>query len=275
MVGQKRLLEYIDTILPNYPRFSIICGIDGSGKKTLAKYIAQKMNMPIVYWGNKIDDIRELNSVMLEQVQNTMYCISNYESMSNNARNSLLKICEEPPNNAFIVLTSTIKDIVLPTLLNRGIVLEMQSYSEDELHCIEKDNYGFDMGHSREHVDKMVKICRVPGDLNKVRNLDIDEFEQFVNRFWQNIAKASAGNALKIANRIKLKEDDADTTKYDLDIFLNYVMYLNSCEKKSLEQMKIFKQLLTAKRFIYLKYNKQYILDDLILYIRGVKSGII
>ena len=39
MIGQTQLLEKIDKILDSYPKFSIIVGAKGSGKKTIVKHI--------------------------------------------------------------------------------------------------------------------------------------------------------------------------------------------------------------------------------------------
>ena len=275
MIGQKMLLEYIDNLKNNFPRFSIIVGSQGSGKKTLVKEISKMLNVPYIIWENKIDDIRSLNELMNQQTETTIYCIPNYEDMTFRARNSLLKMCEEPPNKSYIILTSTSKEIILPTILNRGVVFVMQPYLEDELHCIEKDKYGFDMGHTREQVDKFITLCRVPGDLDKVRNMDFNAFVEFMKKFWEHIGSSSAGNSLKVASKLKIKEDSADTTLYDIDIFLNYLIKLNMQEEITEKQSKIYQLIMWARKCLQLKYNKQYIVDKFILDLRGIKNGVI
>lgn len=274
MIGQARLISEIKDFVASgvYPRFSIFIGESGSGKKALGKELSKMLKCNFIVWGNTVEDIRNLVEFMWEQKETIVYCIPNYEEMSQGARNAILKICEEPPNNAYIILTSTSKDIVLPTLLNRGQVFEMQDYTEDELHCIEKDNFGFDVGHSREDVDKMVKLCRVPGDLDKVRNIDVEDFMEFVKLFWNNISKASAGNALKVVSKLRIKED-SDTNLYDINIFLNYISKLNESLEDIHKRVKVFREILEARKNIQLKYNKQYIVDNFILKIRGILNG--
>lgn len=273
MYGQSRLIEQISELvnLNTYPRFSIYVGERGSGKRTLGKELSKIKKVDYIIWGNTVEDIRSLTEYMWQQENETVYCIPNYEEMSNGARNALLKICEEPPNRAYIILTSSSKEIILPTILNRGIVFEMQPYTEDELHAYEKDKYGFDEGHTREQVDSMVKMCRVPGDLDVVRNLDIQSFQDFMRSFWKNIGNCSAGNALKITNKIKVKEDS--NAEYPISIFINCLMQLANTEEDIVTRSNLFKEILEAKRNIQLNYNKLYILDNLILRIRGILSG--
>ena len=277
MTGQKELLKTISELVSNntYPRFSIFVGKKGCGKKHLVKELSKMLNCEYFIWGNKIDDIRGLLEIMIGRNVPTIYCIPNYEDMSVGARNSLLKMCEEPTSNSYIILTSSSKEIILPTLLGRGTVFEFCQYTEDDLFQIEKDLIGIEMGHSREDTDKIVKLCEVPGDLEHVRNMDIDGFVEFMNRFWENIGKSSAGNALKVTGKIKLKEDSNDNTLYDINIFINYLFKLNSNSPTSVEKSKIFDELISAKKAIQLKYNKQYILDDLILNIRSIKNGVV
>lgn len=277
MIGQIELLNNINKFVSNntYPRFSIFVGKKGCGKKHLVRELSKLLHCDYFILGNKIDDIRGLLEIMIGRNIPTIYCIPDYEDMSVGARNSLLKICEEPTPNAYIVLTSSSKEIILPTLLGRGTVFEFCAYTEDELFQIEKDLIGIEIGHSREDVDKIIRLCEVPGDLERVRNMDVDGFIEFMNMFWENIGKSSAGNALKVTSKIKLKEDSGDNTLYDINIFINYLFRLNSEMPVSVEKMKIFDELISAKRAIQLKYNKQYIIDDLILNIRSIKNGVV
>ena len=181
MKGQKKIIEYAKSLIDSksYPRFSIFIGKKGSGKKTLAKEISKLMGIDFVIWDNKIDDIRELIKFMWDQKQEIMYCIPDYEDMSMGARNALLKVCEEPPNNAFIVMTSSSNDIIIPTILNRGTVFELSGYTEEELRDIEIEKGNeYD---SEGSLEKLVQLCEVPGDLDIARNMNVAEFIDFMN----------------------------------------------------------------------------------------------
>lgn len=269
MVGQGRFKNSVEELVNNnhYPLFSIIVGRSGIGKRTAGKYIAKKLGCQYVVWGNKIDDIRELKSIMESQDKEIVYCIPNYEDMSQGARTSILKICEEPPRNARIILTSYSKDIIIPTILGRGTVFELNNYTRQELVEIAQTKFKL-----TENVDDLVELCEVPGDIEIATEMNTKEFFEFMNLLWENIGNASGGNLLKNTTKIKVKEDGSG---YDINLFINYLMRLNSKSSVSEEKRKIFYEIMKARKGIQLKFNKQYILDNLLLNIRGIKNGTI
>lgn len=263
MIGQNRFKEKVSEFIDNkrFPLFSILVGQKGIGKKTACKYIAQQLGCQYIIWENKIDDIRELKLIMESQDQEIIYVIPDYEDMSPGARNSILKICEEPPRNAHIILTSYSKEIIIPTIIGRGTVFELDPYTDSELlEIIHQDNLD----------ESILDLCSVPGELSIAKETNVEEFKTFVDSVWHNIKKASAGNLLKVTNKIKLKEDGKG---YDLNLFINYLYKLNSVEETSKEKLRIFTEILEARRSIQLKYNKQYLLDNLLLNIRSIKNG--
>lgn len=265
MVGQNRFKEKVSEFIDNkrFPLFSILVGQKGIGKKTACKYIAQQLGCQYLIWENKIDDIRDLKMLMENQDKEIIYCIPDYEDMSPGARNSILKICEEPPRNAHIVLTSYSKEIIIPTILGRGVVFELDPYTDNEMLEIIKEN----------NLDEsLLELCSVPGELEIAKELNVEEFKTFVKSVWDNISKASAGNLLKVTTKIKLKEDGKG---YDLNLFINYLYKLNSQASADRQKEKIFWEILEARRSIQLKYNKQYLLDHLLLNIRSIRHGTI
>lgn len=271
MIGQIGLQSNIQELADRgaFPRFSIIVGKKGSGKKLLGKTIANMLGYSYLVWQNKIDDIRSLIQYMWEQDKPTVYCIPDYEDMSLGARNAILKVCEEPPNNAFIILTSSLKEIILPTILGRGTTFEMQGYSEEDLIKVAEENYS---NFEFEDAKRKVRFCENPGEVINCENINAEEFNNFVDKLWTNIGVASAGNLLKVTSNIKLKEDGAG---YDLDLFVNSLMRFNEESPVDERKSKIYGELLKAKRDISLKYNKQYIVDNLLLNLRGIKNGTI
>lgn len=268
MIGQSRFKEQIQELISNdkFPLFTIIVGRSGIGKKTACKYIAQLLGCDCVIWSNKIDDIRELKNIMENQSEEIIYCIPNYEDMSVGAKNSILKICEEPPRRAHIVLTSYSKDIIIPTILGRGTVFELGDYTEDELHQIAKDM----IVQESQSTDNIIRLCEVPGDIETVSAMNVEEFINFMNVLWGNITKASAGNLLKVTNKIDTKNDG---NGYNLDIFVNYLFRMVDSLDASRIKSRLYSQLMQSRRYIQMKYNKQYILDDLLLNIRGILNG--
>jgi DNA polymerase-3 subunit delta' len=77
-----------------------------------------------------VDDIRrQINSdisIMPYKGPKKIYIISEAEKMTPQAQNALLKTLEEPPMYAIIILLTVNSDALLPTILSRGILLNMK-----------------------------------------------------------------------------------------------------------------------------------------------------
>ena len=147
MIGQKEILRKIDKLIETgFPRFIIITGAKGQGKKELAKYIFHKLDeyyvtpepdnrggIYMVEIDSKIDAIREMIQMAYKQTEPIIYLIADADKMSIGAKNSLLKVIEEPPNNAYFILTLQQIENTLPTIKSRCTELAMENYSYDEL----------------------------------------------------------------------------------------------------------------------------------------------
>ena len=105
MIGQKEVLKQIDNLIENgFQRFIVITGQKGQGKTEVAKYISKKLNIQMIEIGIKIDDIREMIQLAYKQTEPIIYLIQYADKMSLGAKNSLLKVIEEPPNNAYFIM---------------------------------------------------------------------------------------------------------------------------------------------------------------------------
>ena len=214
MIGQKQLISVIDNQieLDEFPKFSIIVGPEGSGKKTLSYQIANKLGCQRTFIEPKIDAIREMiNSAYTVQTK-TLYVILD-GNMSIPAENALLKICEETPLNTYIMWLVSDSSIILDTLKSRAGIYYIQPYTTTEI--LEYAQIG------REVVDDsdiIADLCETPGDVDRLRAMGMDKFYSFVEKVVNNIANVSSANALKITNNIDTKGTDAD--KYDMILFL-------------------------------------------------------
>lgn len=273
MVGQERLKNLINLYIENktLPRFIFIVGEAGSGRKTLTKYIAERLNCPCIVFDNTVDAVRDVITNAYQQTEPIVYCIPEYEKMSQAAISSLLKVGEETPQQAYIVITAKNSSSILPTLKSRSIQLLLDEYSIIELEQIAKE-----FGVNTKDID----ICSTPGDLLKVKNLNIDEFKAFVDSVWDKLTQASEGNALKIPSKLKIKDDD--TKGYDITLFFNYLQNkINETAKtlnteKQLETLyKILKLIAETKYKLTQNFNKQSIIDLFILKLRKEMYGII
>lgn len=82
-----------------------------------------------------IEDIRNLKEkIFLKPLksQTKAVIIKIDENITVEAQNALLKILEEPPDNTIIILTIEKSDLLLPTILSRCKVIELQTISKSQ-----------------------------------------------------------------------------------------------------------------------------------------------
>lgn len=84
---------------------------------------AEKLHISI----NQIRDIkRQINQKpILDKFKSIL--IEDAQKLTEEAQNSLLKIFEEPPKHAILVLAATDKKSLLPTIVSRAIIIEAQT----------------------------------------------------------------------------------------------------------------------------------------------------
>ena len=224
MIGQNNLIQNIDSLIENktFPRFSIFVGPEGSGKKEITKYISYEFGYIRAVYGIGVDNIRQLISDAYKVTFPTMYVIADADNMSPAAKNALLKVTEEPPQNAYFILTLTDLNNTLTTIRSRGTVFYMDPYDAYSI----KFYYSTKYCRSDEECNIITEICSTPGEVDKVVDMGATEFYGYVEKVVDNIAVVSGSNSFKIAQKIKFKETDAD--KYDLKLFLKAFMSICS-----------------------------------------------
>lgn len=212
MIGQDGTLATVRALIEKdkYPRFSIFIGLKGSGRKTLAKEVAKMLDIPVVTLQDvKVDTIRNMITEAYKIPYRMLYIIPDAEKMSTAAKNALLKVTEEPPNNAYFVMTAEDENNLLDTIKSRGMIFHMTSYSPSEIaeyaNCTD----------TRE-LEIITSVCEVPGDVDILRTMDIDAFYNYVEAVVENIAETSGSNSFKIGAKINFKDDPE---KYDLGLF--------------------------------------------------------
>jgi predicted AAA+ superfamily ATPase len=213
MIGQNTLLKVIEGQINNdeFPRFSVIVGPEGSGKKTLTMAIAYALNATRVFIEPKVDNIREMINTANKVQLTTVYVILD-NNMSVQAKNALLKVCEETPKNAYIILLTSNISTITDTLRSRAGIYYMQPYSVKEILQYSR----FDERGVNQQI--ITDLCETPGDVNKLYQYGANEFYSFVDKVINNIANVTSANALKIAESIDTKGGNPD--KYDIVLFL-------------------------------------------------------
>lgn len=229
IVGQKHLLEQIDTLVKtSKPRFYIIVGPAKSGKTLISKYLTKKLGATLTYSSLKVDDVRTTIETAYKVETPVMYVFKGTDDMSVAAKNALLKVTEEPPRNAYFIMTVEREEEVLPTLRSRGTVLKLDSYSRDELtEYIDNTEAGADV--TDEELDIILDVCTNIGEVSTLLKYDIIEFYSFVDKVVDNVGVVSGANAFKISSFLALsKKDLEEAKKYDVTLFFNLVLRVYS-----------------------------------------------
>jgi replication-associated recombination protein RarA len=213
VIGQENLLKEIDKQIKQntFPRFAILVGARGSGKKLLANHIGELLNAIVIETGIGIDDVRAMIENTNKMVSTTLHIIPDADSMSIAARNAMLKVVEEPPNNAYFIMTLENENNTLSTIKSRGTIFNMDNYKADELEL-----YSQSLELPQEAREIAIDLCDTPGELNLLSSYDIEAFYDYVQLVVDNIAEVSGANAFKIADKVALK-DGAEG--YDLKLF--------------------------------------------------------
>ena len=165
---KKRLLSAITA--KTLPHAFLICGQEGSGKKTLVREIAAALNCerrgdensPLPchtcntckrIFSDSFIDVKTLKRASDKQtvgVQETrvfredmflssteseykIYIIEQADRMTVNAQNALLKVLEEPPEGVLIFLLTESDDAILTTIKSRTQYVAMERFEEAEL----------------------------------------------------------------------------------------------------------------------------------------------
>ena len=289
MVGQTQLQSRIEQLIENgtFPRFSILVGPKGSGKKTLANWVRRCMGrneLTISYEATdvKIDTIREIIQRSYKVVNPTIYIIPDADNMSNAAKNALLKVTEEPPNSAYFIMTLEDENNTLETIRSRGTVFHMDRYTPDEIFeyywSLEGSNL---MPHGMPNDAELVReLCETPGDVQILVKMGVQEFYDYVKLVVDNIADVQLANSFKIPSKVALK-DDAEG--YDLRLF--WRAFIKICMERSFDDIEdkieeanhTTRMILAAQRTsahltsLRVKgINKQMLIDNWIISIRSI-----
>ena len=230
MIGQISFINNIDYLVSadKFPRFSIIVGQEGSGKKRMANYISSKLGFVSANYGIGVEDIRQMIVDAYKVSMPMVYILPDADKMSPAAKNALLKVTEEPPQNAYFILTLTDLNNTLGTIKSRGTVFYMDPYKVSEIseYCVSKYTV------NEDDLTIICDLCETPGEVDKIVNMGTQEFYSYVAKVVDNIATVSGSNSFKIAAKIRFKDSDED--KYDIKLF--WKAFMNICAYRLREE---------------------------------------
>ena len=107
----------------------LFCGCYGSGKTSIARIFAKEVNGSMIECNerdsatyNSVEDVRSmLDDLMFAPIgaKYKIYILDECHLLSNSAWSALLKLLEEPPETAMIILCTTDPQKVLPAVMSR------------------------------------------------------------------------------------------------------------------------------------------------------------
>lgn len=217
MIGQDKLISKIANINSDtLPHSLILLGEKGSGRHTIFNMIVNKMCLPYFDITDKLS--HELIDEIYLKVEPIIYLID-ADAITVKESNMILKLVEEPLKNAFIIFIGKNKASILPTILNRCQIWELERYTDEQLRYFLTticDNY--------PDYFEMIEYCNTPGQLLCAIQHGVHVFQDIkhlCNLFIDHVKTANFSNTLTIGNRISF---DGCTDKWDYDMFVNILI---------------------------------------------------
>ncbi|MBR6573014.1 MAG: DNA polymerase III subunit delta' [Clostridia bacterium] len=176
LVSNSRISQVVSKFETKMPHAIIIEGEYGTGKKTLAKYLAKMAvcsgegkpcdscrdchlsdvgSHPDIEVVSVKDDKKTITVDQIRELKNTVYLsshtadcrvfiIEKADTMNLNASNSLLKVLEEPPAKTYFILLTESKSSLLETIQSRCTLLSLFTPDKEEALKYIKDSSKFD-----------------------------------------------------------------------------------------------------------------------------------
>ena len=230
MVGQKKNIKWVNTAIENdkVPKSIVIIGPKGSGKRTMAKFIAEKLNCVYAPSDIKVDAVRQVIDTAYKTTDKVLYCFENADNMKNAAKNALLKVTEEAPAYAWFVMTLMDDSTLLPTIKSRSFVMNMQPYTAEDKGLI-LSSLDTEGKLTPEQQSYFIEMANTPYELQKLFEYGQD-FLDYVEMVADNISVVESANAFKSGNKLALKSNDEG---YDLSLFM--LAFVQLCIKRITE----------------------------------------
>lgn len=217
MLGQDDILNSCLTLIEEnkFPVFTILVGKKGSGKKLLANTIAPKLGKYTLHIDSRVFSVREMINTAYQVKDSTVFIVDDADNMSVIAKNTLLKITEEPPANVHIIMTLVDEQNTLPTIRSRANVIKMNNYSQEDLINF-YNNCSEILDKPSSNIQYIKQFCETPGDVIQLCSFNMKEFNEYIDLVIENIASVQLANSFKISSKIALNDEE---DKYPLSLF--------------------------------------------------------
>lgn len=208
IVGQEKLCEKIDRLnMDTFPRTLLLLGEYGSGKHLLVDYISSSLGCDVEEISDKLS-LEYINTIS-QRVVPMVYVIDS-TSLTVKNENVILKFLEEPLKNSYIVLLCTNKKNLIPTILNRCVVWELDTYGVDFLKSF--------ITNDTVDCESLLRVANTPGKIIEYQSYPIGEMIDLANKIFTNIHRANIANVLTLSRFIAFKNEK---DKFDVNLFLD------------------------------------------------------
>lgn len=220
MIGQKYLLETLKQQIEEdmFPQFTLFVGQKGSGRKTLMREVCHYLDGYTIHElaDVKVDTIRDMIDEANKKASSgakIAYIIPDSENMSLPAKNSILKIVEEPPKGAYFLMSVYSLEDTLDTIKNRAAVCYMRPYSEKE-----KLKYldTLKTSISDSEINLILQVSNTLYDVEKLLKSSPGKLQDYATKLIDSFSKSNPSKLLSAIKDIAFK-DDAEG--YQLDLF--------------------------------------------------------
>ena len=267
MFGQENVRRTIDNQIKQnvFPKFSILEGAKGSGKKLLLKEVFPDA---VFMEDGKIDTVRKMIQMMNKQ-RDTVFIITDADDMSIAAKQALLKVAEEVPNNNRLILTVEDRYSMPSTINSRASRFLMDRYTPKTLFQYYWSLEGTELlTHGMPNDAEIVQdVCETPGEVQMLIQNGVRKLSDYVDLVIDNIARVSGANAFKVASKVAIKDTDGG---FDLKLF--WKMFVRKCADRDMGiHEKTSAVQITIRVLSDLKIkgiNRQFLMDKWILDIR-------
>ena len=266
LIGNDKIKKDLELILKNGNIFHsyMLIGTDGIGKKEFAKEFAKGIlclnenkpcgkcksclefdgeNNPDFYYigvsdekSIKIETVRQMQKKIQELPivsSKKVYIIDDFECMTREAQNCLLKTIEEPPEFVIVILITANESKILNTIKSRCLKISFNNIEDSVLKAFLEDKYK--MNNISEN-----KLKSFNGSIGKALQMkQNEEIYTQVEKVFENIGTyniITAKNSLEVL--YKEKDYINELLDYINVIFLNkatndvkYVDYINEIEQ--------------------------------------------
>lgn len=180
--GKKELAKWIaQTIFCEQPESGQPCGVCRNCRRMMEGNLPDLIEIEPDGQSIKVNQIRELKTEFSKSAvegSKKVYIIDQAEKMTVSAANSLLTFLEDPSQDTYLFLLTTVKENILPTIRSRCQIIHFHSLKREMMEKVLREE-----GIKEENLGILATLTN---DLDEAKNLASDDlFQELQNKVWK------------------------------------------------------------------------------------------